>query len=70
MWWLMARGPSAKAAGFDPGVDGRLSLTIQMPPQSARIAGAIITLEPSKSPDKPDGRIMLKGMLPRPQSLS
>jgi hypothetical protein len=69
MWWLMAQGPPAKAAEFDPGGDGRLSLAIQMPPRSARIAGAIITLEPSKSPDKPDGTIMLKGMLPRPQVL-
>jgi len=65
MWWLMAQGPPAKAAEFDPGANGRLSLVIQMPPRGARIAGAIITLEPTKSPEKPDGRIMLKGMLPR-----
>lgn len=70
MWWLMAQGPPAKAAEFDPGANGRLSLAIQMPPRGARIAGAIITLEPSKSPDKPDGRIVLKGMLPRPRVLS
>jgi Anti-sigma-K factor rskA len=70
IWWLMAQGPPAKAAEFNPGADGRLSLAIQMPPRGARIAGAIITLEPGKSPDKHRSRIMLKGMLPRPQVLS
>ncbi|MBV8359068.1 MAG: anti-sigma factor [Deltaproteobacteria bacterium] len=70
MWWLMAQGPPAKAAEFNPGAGGRLSLAIPMPPRGARIAGAIITLEPKKPSDKPGGRIMLKGMLPKPQVLS
>jgi hypothetical protein len=70
MWWLLAQGPPAKAAEFDPAADGRLSLTIQMPPRGARIAGAIITLGPGKSPEQPDSRIILKGLLPRPQVLS
>jgi len=70
MWWLMAQGPPAKAAEFNPDADGRLSLAIQMPPRGARIAGAIITLESGMSPDKPGGRIVLKGMLPRPRVLS
>jgi Anti-sigma-K factor rskA len=70
MWWLLAPGPPAKAAEFNPDVDERLSLTIRMPPRGAKIVGAIITLEPGKSPDKPNGRIMLRGVLPRPQVLS
>jgi hypothetical protein len=70
MWWLPAQAPPAKAAELDPGADGRLSLAIQMPPRGARIAGAIVTLETEKSPDKPNGRIMLRGVLAKPQVFS
>jgi hypothetical protein len=70
MWWLPAQGAPAKAAELAPGADGRLSLAIAMPPRGARIAGAIITLEFGKPRDKPYGKIMLKGVLPRPQVLS
>jgi hypothetical protein len=41
-----------------------------MPPRGARIAGVIITLEPGMVPDKPNGRIILRGVLSRPQILS
>jgi hypothetical protein len=70
MWWLLAQGPPAKAAELNPGADGRLSRAIQMPPRGARIAGVIITLEPGMVPDKPNGRIILRGVLSRPQILS
>jgi hypothetical protein len=70
MWWLMAQGPPTKAAAFYAPANGRLSLTVRIPPTGARIAAAIITLEPDKSSDKPDGRIILKGVLPRPQILN
>jgi hypothetical protein len=70
LWWLLAHGPPAKGAELDPGADGRLSRAIQIPPRGAKIAGVIMTLEPEKSPGKPGGRILLRGMLPRPQVLS
>ncbi len=70
MWWLLAQGPPAKAAEFNPAADERLSLAIRMPPRGTMIAGAIITLEAGGPPDKPDGRVMLRGMLPKPQVLS
>jgi hypothetical protein len=70
LWWLLAHGPPAKGAEFGPGVAGRLSRAIQIPPHGAKIAGMILTLEPEKSPGKPGGRILLKGVLPRPQVLS
>jgi hypothetical protein len=70
MWWLLARAPAAKAAEFDPDADGRRWRAIQMPPHGAKIAGAIVTLEPRKSLGKPSGRILLKGMLTKPHVLS
>jgi anti-sigma-K factor RskA len=70
MWWLPTHGAPVKAAEFDPDADGRLSLAIQMPPRGARITGVIITLERGKSASKPGGKILLKGVLPRPQVLS
>jgi anti-sigma-K factor RskA len=70
LWWLPAHGPPAKGAEFDPGADGRLSRAIQMPPRGAKIAGVIVTLGSGKSPGKPGGKILLKGVLPSPQVLS
>jgi len=68
MWWLLAQGPPAKAAEFNPDPDGRLSLAIQLPPRGVRIAGAIVTLEPGRP--QPKGGIVLKGVLPMPRVLS
>jgi hypothetical protein len=70
IWWLLARGPPAKAAASKPDADGRLSLAIQMPPRGARIAGAIVTLESGQLVDQPKGRIVLKAMLPAAKVLS
>ncbi len=70
MWWLPVQGAPAKAAEFHPGADERVSVVAQMPPRGARIAGAMITLEPGKSPAKPNGAVMLKGTLPKAQTLS
>jgi Anti-sigma-K factor rskA len=70
IWWLPARRSPAKASEFNPDADGRVSLAVPMPPRGARIAGAIITLESGKPVDQPQGRIMLKGVLPMPQVLS
>jgi hypothetical protein len=70
MWWLLAKRPPVRAAAFYPDADGRRSLTVQIPPRGAKIAGVVITLEPEKSPDKPNGKIMLRGLLPKPQFLS
>jgi Anti-sigma-K factor rskA len=70
MWWLLAEGPAVMAVTFNPAANGRLSLAVRMPPHGARIAGALITLEPERSFGKPDGKIMFKGMLPQPQVLS
>jgi hypothetical protein len=50
--------------------DGRVSFAIQLPPPGVAIAGAVITLKCEKSADKPRGKIILKGILPRRQVLS
>ena len=70
IWWLLARGAPSKAATFSPPADGRLSLTIGMPPRGASITGAIVTLKFRKAVHRPDDRIMLKGELPIPEVLS
>jgi hypothetical protein len=70
VWWLLAQGPPTKAAEFLPDITGRRSLSIEMPPRSARIAGAMITLEPKKPASPPGETIVLKGVLPSPQVLN
>jgi Anti-sigma-K factor rskA, C-terminal len=70
LWWLLAHGPPAKGAEFGPSADGRLSRAIQIPPRGTRIVGVIVTLGSEKSPSKPGGRILLRGVLPSPQVLS
>ena len=70
MWWLLVERPPARAAAFSPDADGRRSLEVQIPPRGAKIAGVVITLEPEKSLDEPNGKIMLRGLLPKPQILS
>jgi Anti-sigma-K factor rskA len=68
-WWLLARGAPSKAAIFTPRADGSLSRAIEMPPPGASVAGAIVTLESQNAARQPDGKIILKGELPRPQVL-
>jgi anti-sigma-K factor RskA len=69
LWWLVARGPSVKGAEFEPDADGRLSRAIQMPPRGVKIAGVSITPKPGKPASNPGGRVLLKGILPRPEVL-
>jgi len=69
LWWLSARGPPIKGAEFDLGADGRLSRAIPMPPRGVKVAGVSITLEPLKPAGRPGGRVLLKGILPRPEVL-
>jgi Anti-sigma-K factor rskA len=70
MWWILERGAPAKAGTLTPNADGRLSLTIPMPPKDAKVIGVIVTSERAKLIGQPDGKIMLKGELPRPEVLS
>jgi anti-sigma-K factor RskA len=70
MWWLPAQGLAASGAVFNPGPDGRRSIAIRMPPRAAPITAAIVTLEPSNAPAQPRGKIILRGVLPRPRILS
>jgi hypothetical protein len=69
MWWLSSQGSPRKAGELSPNADGRLSLAVQMPPRSAKIAGVIVTLEAGKAVARPYGKRMLKGELPTPEIL-
>jgi Anti-sigma-K factor rskA len=67
VWWLVHRGGAIKAAALNPSPDGRESLFIKMPERNTRLAGVMITLENKKSLDKPEGRVILKGVLSKPR---
>jgi Anti-sigma-K factor rskA len=70
IWWLLAKRPPIKAIELDLNADGWRSQAIPLPPHRERVNGVIVTLESGKPGNKPEGGILLKGVLPGTPMLS